>query len=977
VRLAAMFPRRAAPFCTLLNRKPMADKMKTRTALSRAVLCGTMTLSSFMMTGPQSAWGAPKSAFLPNGLFITPTAAPNSTYQALNPGLSQVPNFIADGAFTTAVSPDGKTLLVLTGGYNDIQTSPTTSNSNEYIFVFDISKKKPVLSQVIQQAHAFVSIVWAPNGNTFYVGGGSDDSVVSYQLQSGQWAVAGTPIALGFTTAYGLYSGDYPALTGGLATSADGTVLVATDYENDSVSFLSVGSNGIPTAIESTMDLRPGKLNPADSGVPGGEYPFWVTVLGNNVAYISAARDREIDVVSFSTPSAPTLVTRIKTAGNPLKSILDSTQSYLYVAEDNSDLVEIITTSTNTLFQSAIVSAPDESTFAAARHYKGSAPNSLAFSPDGSMLYVTLGGANAVSVVTGIPAHPTVTGLIPTGYYPNSISLSNDGKYAYVADGKGLTGPNPGETYYNGQPNQYVEQLQKSYLHSFPIPSATELAKLTKQVAQNDHYGYQLTSEQQKVISFLQQHIKHVIYLVKENRTYDQILGDLPIGNGDPSLVDFGQTITPNYHTIAQQFVDLDNYYVPGDVSGDGLVWSFAGRENDLSTKSIPGDYSVQGEPYDSEGQNRDINMGFATNAERVIWEPIGPTDPDILPGTRDVGAVDGPDAGDFQTGYIWDTVLRAGLKVRNYGYDCDESEYFAVPTPLTLYPSQVSERVSFPSRAELMPTSVTDPYFRSFDNNFPDWYREWEWEREFKGYVKHNNLPALQLVRFMHDHMGSFGTAIEGVNTPEYQQADNDYATAKLIEAVAKSPYASDTLIIAIEDDSQDGADHVDSHRSTIYIAGPYVKQGAVISTPYTTVNLITTIEDILGVDHIDALTASAAPMTDVFDTKQVQWDFKAVPSSYLYNTQLPLPPQQANAGPIPKATHDAAYWARVTKEFNFAREDNIKDVNKFNRIIWEGLHGSNVPYPTARSGADLRQNRALILKKSATAKLGQASNN
>jgi hypothetical protein len=167
VQLAAMFPRRAAPFCTLPNRKPMADKMKTRTALSRAVLYGTMTLSSFLMTEPQSAWGTPKSAFLPNGLFITPTAAPNSTYQALNPGLSQAPNFIADGAFTTAVSPDGKTLLVLTGGYNDIQTSPTTSNSNEYIFVFDISKKKPVLSQVIQQAHAFVSVVWAPNGNTF------------------------------------------------------------------------------------------------------------------------------------------------------------------------------------------------------------------------------------------------------------------------------------------------------------------------------------------------------------------------------------------------------------------------------------------------------------------------------------------------------------------------------------------------------------------------------------------------------------------------------------------------------------------------------------------------------------------------------------------------------------------------------------------------------------------------------------------
>jgi len=398
-------------------------------------------------------------------------------------------------------------------------------------------------------------------------------------------------------------------------------------------------------------------------------------------------------------------------------------------------------------------------------------------------------------------------------------------------------------------------------------------------------------------------------------------------------------------------------------------VWSFAGRENDLTTKSIPGDYSVQGEPYDSEGQNRDLNMGFPTNAERLKWEPIGPTDPNILPGTLDVGACDGPDPADFQTGYIWDAVMRAGLSLRNYGYDCDESEYYAVPTPLTLYPAKINERVAFPSRLELMPSTVTDPYFRSFDNNFPDWYREAEWEREFDQYVKKKNLPALSLVRLMHDHMGDFGTAIEGVNTPEYQQADNDYAVAKLIQKVAESPYASDTLIFSVEDDSQNGADHVDSHRSTVYIVGPYVQQGGVvISTPYTTVNLIATIEDILGVQHIDALTASAVPMTDVFNINQSgKWTFTAVPSDYLYNTQLPLPPRQAKAEPFPKATHDATYWARVTKGFNFAREDSLGDANKFNRIIWAGLHGKDVPYPTVRSGADLRQNRTDLLKKAA----------
>ncbi|MBV8215795.1 MAG: phosphoesterase, partial [Verrucomicrobia bacterium] len=346
-----------------------------------------------------------------------------------------------------------------------------------------------------------------------------------------------------------------------------------------------------------------------------------------------------------------------------------------------------------------------------------------------------------------------------------------------------------------------------------------------------------------------------------------------------------------------------------------------------------------------------------------------------ILPGTLDVGAVDGPGVGEQQRGYLWDVVTRAGLTFRNYGYHCDQAEYFAPqPTPLLLNPRAAHVRVAFPSRTTLMTT--TDPYFRSFDNNFPDFYREKEWEFEFDKYVKHNNLPAVSMVRLMHDHMGSFGTAIKGVNTPEIQQADNDYAVAKLIEKVSKSPYASSTLICILEDDSQDGADHVDSHRSTGYLAGAYVKHGALISTAYTTQNMLATIEAVLGLDHEDVLTASQRPMLDCFDVNQTTWSFTAVPSSYLYNSQLPLPPRGAKAGPVPKPTHDAKYWAQVTKGFDFTREDNLKDPNRFNQIIWEGLHGKNVPYPVVRSGLDLRQNRSELLKKAGIVP-DQASNN
>ena len=215
-----------------------------------------------------------------------------------------------------------------------------------------------------------------------------------------------------------------------------------------------------------------------------------------------------------------------------------------------------------------------------------------------------------------------------------------------------------------------------------------------------------------------------------------------------------------------------------------------------------------------------------------------------------------------------------------------------------------------------------------------------------------------------MHDHMGNFGSAIEGVNTPELQQADNDYAVAKLIDKIAHSSHKYDTLIFINEDDAQNGADHVDCHRSTGYIVGPYVKHGVLVSKKYTHVNMLRTIEDLLGLDHIDVLTASESPMTEVFDLNQKDWTFNAIPSIYLYNTKLPLPPRFSKGRQIPKPTHDAAYWAEKTKGFDFSHEDLLYDPEEFNRIIWEGLH-AGAPYPTARSGLDLRRNRAELLKR------------
>ena len=210
--------------------------------------------------------------------------------------------------------------------------------------------------------------------------------------------------------------------------------------------------------------------------------------------------------------------------------------------------------------------------------------------------------------------------------------------------------------------------------------------------------------------------------------------------------------------------------------------------------------------------------------------------------------------------------------------------------------------------------TPYTDPYFRGFDNNFPDYYRYTEWARDFDANYAKGGLPSLSLVRFMHDHTGNFGTAIDLVNTPETQQADNDYAVGLLVQKIANSIYANNTLIFVIEDDAQDGGDHVDSHRTIAFVAGAYVKQQAVVSTPYNTVNFLRTMEEVLGLPPMNLNDALARPMADIFNTTPTAWSFTATPSAYLYNTSLPLPPKAAGLI-VPKSTHSAKYWARVTQ--------------------------------------------------------------
>ncbi|HEY6252454.1 MAG TPA: bifunctional YncE family protein/alkaline phosphatase family protein, partial [Candidatus Angelobacter sp.] len=754
-----------------------------------------VVVPGFTLAISQEKPSSPRTETLPTGMMITPTAAKGSTFQPLNPGLADLPAFTVDHPVSTAVSPDGNTLLILTSGFNrnyDNAGKVIPAVSNEYLFVYDIRQQPPAMKQALPVPNTFAGLAWRPDSKQFYVSGGGNDNIHAFEQTNDTWKETGQPIALGHTNGLGIkitsesesrdnLSG-HPAVAG-LAVNAKGTRLLAVNYENDSVSLVDLKSR----RKIADLDLRPGKLDPAKKGVPGGEYPFWAAFKGNEKVYVSSLRDREIVVLDVA--GTPKVLSRIKIHGQPNKLILNKAGTLLFAAVDNSDSVNIVNTSSDQVVASIKTTAPN-GIFPNQGKYKGSNPNSLALSPDEHTLYVTNGGTNSVAVINLARDldDSSVAGLIPTGWYPNSISLSRDGSMLYVVNGKGNAGPNPRGCRNSmekkstcASANQYILQLTKGGFLVLPRPDAAELKELTEQVARNNHFPATAPiAPAAPIFSFLHSKIKHVIYIVKENRTYDQVLGDLEKGNGDPALALFKDAFTPNHHQLARQFVTLDNFFDSGEVSGNGWNWSTAARATDNVEKTIAINYATRGFNYDYQGTNRNINISVSGVEQRSAMNPATahlPDAEDQLPGTADVAAPDGPED-ESGAGYLWDGALRAGLSVRNYGFFCDGSRYeepqtSAAAVPLLHDPATSGTRVAFPSSPHLV--ELTDPYFRSFDQRFPDYWRYKEWEREFDEYVKKDNLPSLELVWINHDHFGTFGSAIDDVNTVETEISDND----------------------------------------------------------------------------------------------------------------------------------------------------------------------------------------------------------
>jgi YVTN family beta-propeller protein len=576
---------------------------------------------------------------------------------------------------------------------------------------------------------------------------------------------------------------------------------------------------------------------------------------------------------------------------HPCAMVLSPERDRLFVACANSDIISVINTSTDEVIENISVHAEENTPF-------GSSPNYLAISPDGKFLYVANGTDNAICVIqTGTPAK--VLGYIPTGWYPGSVILNKTGKILYVANIKGI-----GSRYQRSDHVAFNSLDHVGSVSIISVPGKYELKKMKETVDLNNSWAgkmrkfYKSAGIEEKVpvpvVPGQASLFKHVVYIIKENRTYDQVFSDLPRGNGDTSLLVFGREVTPNHHLLAETFVLLDNFYCSGVLSADGHQWTDEAYVTDYIEKSFGG--FPRSYPYDG-----DDALAYASS------------------------------------GFIWDNVLRHGLTFRNYGEFVAPEIDPPDATFSEIYRDFIegTNKVKIHAKANL---EQLEPYlcptFIGFPNTVPDIYRAAEFIKELKEFEKNGNFPNFIIMELPNDHTS--GTK-PGMPTPRSAVADNDLALGQIVEAISSSKFWKETCILVTEDDPQDGLDHVDGHRTVGLVISPYTRRGEVISTYYSQVSMVRTIEDILGLPPMNRLDLSAEAMVDCFTSTPDFTPYKAVKNN--------IPLDEINP-PLSSLTGDQLYWAKKSLEQDLDDVDRI-DEDIFNRIIWHAVKGYDRPYP------------------------------
>ncbi len=584
-------------------------------------------------------------------------------------------------------------------------------------------------------------------------------------------------------------------------------------------------------------------------------------------------------------------VKNIEVGLHPSGMVLSPDHTHLFVACANSDIVSVINTSSDEVVEEISVHLDKDLPF-------GSGPNAMAISQDGKMLYVANGTDNAICVIR-IGASSQVIGYIPTGWYPASVILDEGTNFMFVANAKG-TGSRNQRTDRAG----YNSHDHMGSVSLIPMPDMVKLADMTERVDQNNAFVQKMavtqsgTEIKNKVavpqIQSQESHFKHVVYIIKENRTYDQVFGDMSQGNGDINLVHFGREVTPNHHKLAETFVLLDNFYCSGILSADGHQWTDEAYVTDYIEKFFGG--FTRSYPYDG-----DDALAYASS------------------------------------GFIWDNVLRHGLTFRDYGEFVDAVIEPGDATFTDIYQDflEGSNKIKIRSKANL---EQLEPYicptFVGFPNKVPEIYRAAEFIKELEEFEKNNNFPNFIIMLLPNDHTS--GTR-PGLPTPKAAVADNDLALGQIVEAISHSKFWNKTCILVTEDDPQAGLDHVDGHRTVGFVISPYTKRGEVVSTYYSQINMMRTMENILGIPPMNQFDYAAEPMSDCFTDTPDFTPYKSLPNN--------IPLDELNP-PLESLTGEARHWAEMSLKQDLDDVDRI-DEDTFNRVLWHSVKGYDVPYP------------------------------
>ena len=715
-----------------------------------------------------------------------------------------------------------------------------------------IDLEKDTLLHTLEVPKAWYGLALNAQGNTVYASGGNDNNVRIYQIQQDK-------LVLKDSIALGSRWPKEAVWTAGMSLDETAQTLFVVGKDAKALYVLDLDKKNIRQKV--TLDAQPYTCLLSQD-----KKELYVSLWGGKaVAVYNIAQQR--------------IVSRIPTGLHPTEMIQSKDGKRLFVACADDNTVEVIDLTSRSNTETLVAALyPDAPT--------GSAPNSLALSGDGKTLYVANADNNCLVVFDVTKAGNSQSkGFIPTGWYPTSVRVF--GEEIYVTNGKGSIGSlaNP----HGPQPSgghggaEYIGGLFKGSLSIVPVPTDADLKHLTKMVYENTPYTkareLQAEGEEGNPIPRVvgqPSPIKYVFYIIRENRTYDQVFGDIKAGNGDPSLCLFPDSITPNAHKLARDYVLLDNFYVDAEVSADGHSWSMGAYANDYLEKTWPTNYGGKGGSYDYEGQN-----------------------PTSVP----------------KEGFIWDHCVKNKISIRNYG----EMGYgYSEPIPPALKTRSCRK-------------------YPSWDVGIKDSLRFERWKSDFDSLLAIGTMPKLSIIGLGGDHTSG---AAPGARTPAAMVADNDWAMGKMIEHLSKSAIWKESAVFVLEDDAQNGPDHVDAHRSVALVVSPYTKRQHLESSMYSTSSMVRTIELILGLKPMSQFDAAATPMFACF-TK--------VPNLQPYVAEK-------NRISLDQFNPVRGKLSQLSRNLPLQRLDQVPDL-LFSEIVWKAVRGENSKMPAPRRGAFVRE--------------------